>query len=616
MALMTIAVREGETILYEKTLSGPVEVGRQQFDEPGPFAVVAHGAEYRLIVANSETRMTPRRMIRLTCDDQSIKVENIHEWMVFQLKQGPLKPVAVQSTTEPIQIPLPDGKTLCAQIAPSKAESNSNARPPAEYRRIDTIAPGPTIHNASQTAHVIGLLNAGSLGTRNRKQIFELLRSTLEVVEQSAGSSEFFESAVKAAAESLNLDRALVLLEEDHRWLTSAEYSGGEIVPATDRWSVTLVDCVVTEGRTVIYNPSSKLLGSGPPGRSLANIRWAVASPILNEQRTVVGVLYGERSLLTTPESPGISDIEASLFEVLASAVAGGLARRREAQARAQLEQFFSARVTDELRTDPNLLEGRDSAVTVLFCDVRGFSTVTSKLGPKKAIEWINDVLTELSQCVLNFDGVLVDYVGDELFAMWGAPGNQPDHAVRALSTFIAMSDCMAPLRERWNSQLAYPFGVGIGLNTGIARVGNTGSRLKFKYGPLGDTVNVGSRVQGATRHFQVEALATETTVKESACEDRARRLGMTRMVGIDDPIMVYELVSHVTDSWTELRDRYCNALKHFEMAEFREAAAELGTLAKAFPDDGPTLLLLNRVVTELVRPSSKFSSILDLVSK
>jgi adenylate cyclase len=561
-------------------------------------------------------RSLPRKMIRLSCDGENVSVENIHDRLVLNVDGAALEPSAVHSSTANFEIQLPDGRSICVRPGGAHHRGSSGRRETGEYRPLETMPPLPLAEILNQPALAIDRLNADELDARNRKRVIEMLRAALLVLEHSAGTSAFFESAVQAASTSLDLDRVLILLTDNHTWRTAAEYSFGELTQPTERWSDTLVDRVITDGRTIIYEPETNLFDAQKPGSSLTKVEWAVASPILDERRDVVGILYGERTSMRESRSLAITDAEATLLEVLASAVAGGLARQRESRARTQLEQFFSAQVTDQLRTDPHLLEGRDATVTVLFADVRGFSAVTERLGPGKTIEWINDVLTELSECVLKYDGVLVDYVGDEIFAMWGAPGDQPDHSARAIAAATAMSQCTGVLRERWSAVLPSNFGFGIGISSGNARVGNTGSRLKFKYGPLGNTVNVGSRVQGATKHFRVGVLATESAVKAANCHERSRRLGRVGLLGIEEPLVLYEVVPVVTQLWAQLRDRYCGALDFFEKAEFGKAAAELGTLVAVYPDDGPTLLLLNRVVNQLVNTTPEFTSIMRLDSK
>src|SRR5207244_12765308 len=144
-----------------------------------------------------------------------------------------------------------------------------------------------------------------------------------------------------------------------------------------------------------------------------------------------------------------------------------------------------------QLADNPDLRTGRDAEVTMLSCDIRGFSRICNNLGPARALDWVNDALGTLSDCVLAEQGVLVDYVGDELLAMWGAPASQPDHAVRACRSALGMLASVQVLNDRWLTTVKEPMGLSIGINSGTARVGNVGSERKFKYGALGTTVNL-----------------------------------------------------------------------------------------------------------------------------
>src|SRR5262249_30543675 len=171
--------------------------------------------------------------------------------------------------------------------------------------------------------------------------------------------------------------------------------------------------------------------------------------------------------------------------------------------AHTRFEQFFTAELARQLAARPDLLEGRDTEVTILFCDIRGFSRISERLGPSCTVEWLTDVMTALSECVLTWQGVLVDYIGDELMAMWGAPEPQEDHARLACRAALDMLARLPGLSERWQPVLGEPIEIGLGINTGVARVGKSGSPHKIRYGPLGNTVNLASRVQGATKYLK-----------------------------------------------------------------------------------------------------------------
>src|SRR5262249_62377429 len=126
--------------------------------------------------------------------------------------------------------------------------------------------------------------------------------------------------------------------------------------------------------------------------------------------------------------------------------------------------------------------------------------------------------------------GAIVDYAGDGILAVWHAPSPQPDHALRACSAALDMLGMMTDLNERWRETAGGKLALGIGINTGIAQVGNTGSSRKFKYGPHGHTVNLASRVQAATKKLGLPLRITEATRASLSPEVAVRRLGTGRL--------------------------------------------------------------------------------------
>ena len=141
--------------------------------------------------------------------------------------------------------------------------------------------------------------------------------------------------------------------------------------------------------------------------------------------------------------------------------------------------------------------------------------------------------MQHLTARIMESSGVVVDYIGDGLLAMWNAPLEQPDHAALACRAALAMRDGLPELNRRWEGRLGKPIGLGIGINSGAALVGNTGSHQKFKYGPLGHTVNLASRVEGATKHLGVSLLLTGSTRNSLGSSFATRRLCRARVVGI-----------------------------------------------------------------------------------
>ncbi|HJT77967.1 MAG TPA: adenylate/guanylate cyclase domain-containing protein, partial [Gemmataceae bacterium] len=217
---------------------------------------------------------------------------------------------------------------------------------------------------------------------------------------------------------------------------------------------------------------------------------------------------------------------------------------------------------------------------------------------------------------ILDHQGVLVDYAGDEVMAMWGAPAEQPDHARLACRAARAMVDRLADLNAHWQGVLGGPMAFGIGINTGEARVGNVGSHRKFKYGLHGTTANLASRVQGATKYLRAGILVTAATRAALGDEFALRRLCRIGVVNIEQPVELYELRPQPGPGWPALRDGYEKALTAFEEGDFRQAAGLLGNLLVDHPDDGPSLVLLSRAVQAVMEAGGEGGAVWRLPGK
>jgi adenylate cyclase len=217
---------------------------------------------------------------------------------------------------------------------------------------------------------------------------------------------------------------------------------------------------------------------------------------------------------------------------------------------------------------------------------------------------------------VLAHSGVLVDYIGDEVIAMWGAPKEEPAHARLACRAALDMLAKVPEINARWQGLFGEPMGLGIGINTGVAQVGNTGSAYKFKYGALGNTVNLASRVQGATKYLKTGLLVTGSTRARLDSNFATRLLCRVAVVNIAEPVDLYELTQADRPGWDKLRHGYEEALALFDRRDFRATAQRLGNLLAEFPDDGPSLLLLSRAVECLVHDAAEFEPVWRLPGK
>src|SRR5262249_37511214 len=192
---------------------------------------------------------------------------------------------------------------------------------------------------------------------------------------------------------------------------------------------------------------------------------------------------------------------------------------------------------------DPKLLEGRNQEVTILVSDLRGFTNMSERLAPETTCRVVRDVTDPLSEQIIAQGGVIADYAGDGILAMWNAPVPQADNIDRACRAALAMQAELPGLNAKWHETAGVELAIGIGINTGMAQVGNTGSNRKLKYGPHGMTVNMTSRLQDATKKAGVPILISESVRAKLADRFSAQPVGTMELKGITGPVPLYHLV-------------------------------------------------------------------------
>jgi adenylate cyclase len=602
-----VRVIDRQQIVYSQDFAGPVELGRQNDGKEELYSCkLLPSGRWRAVIARVDEDTLSRRHACLEpADGGRVRITNVSAKVPIRLDDGS---------------ELPAGATCEVNLPVMLAIGKKTVRVQARDRRESILSSLPT----SLTPPGLPSLTVSRFPTLSVSSNIEMealvrwLQTTMEVLHSAASSSDFFQKAAQAVVDIVGLDTGRVLLDAED-WKPVAVHAAAHIA-LDPGWqpSQNVLTRVRQEKRTFWQGPDQD---DPELAESLLGVEVVVAAPILNREGAVIGAIYGDcRYDGVIRTRPQLTKLEAMLIELLASGVATGLARLEQEKAVVEADvrfgQFFTPELSRQLALQPDLLKGRDSEVTLLFCDIRAFSRISERLGPAGTVEWIGDVMGALSDCVLAHRGVLVDYIGDELLAMWGAPEEQADHPRMACRAALDMIATLARLNERWQSVLQEPMALGIGINTGTARVGNTGSRHKFKYGPLGHTVNLASRVQGATKYLRSRLLVTESTQQRLGTEFATRRLCKVHVVNIARPVDLYELVPPGLPGWLDVKERYERALAEFERGHFRAAASTLGNLLSEHADDGPTMVLLSRAITAVVEDRADFNPVWDLPGK
>lgn len=600
---------QGQVILQEE-LVGPLQLGRQKTGEPPPpkRVVTQEGGRsaVKLIIARLEDATVGRNHALLEpIPGKPTHVRLTNQSSVVPIQLHPGDPIPALQVRD---VPLPVLFTLGTRaIRVEESEVFESLAGP-------TLQPGQSLLTGGGSAPQQSLVSLfRSNAPPNPEHMLDWLQSTVSVLQQAASAPEFLPQAAQAALNAAALDNAAVLRLRDDTWTIAAHASasGSDI---NWRPSHTILTRVREEKRT-LFKPQA----AGQNIESLTGVTTLVAAPILNARGEVVGALYGDRRTATAMRSP-MTNLEAKVIEVLACGVAAGLARLEQEQfalaQRVQFEQFVTPEVAAQLEADPEMLAGREANVTLLFCDIAGFSRISERLGPRDTVAWVNDVMETLSECVRDEQGTLVDYIGDELIAMWGAPLPCTDHAVRACRAAIAMLRTKPRLDARWRARLGEPIDFGIGINTGVVQVGNTGTRRKLKYGPLGGDVNLASRVQGATRYLRTNLLITGAVRRELGAEFPCRRLSRVKVKHIEQAVDLYEIPADASPAWLELDHEYERALDLWEAGDVMQTMAILSNLVPKHPTDGPLMLLLARAIDIWTRGQPKYDSHWELPGK
>jgi adenylate cyclase len=575
--------------------AGPLELGRgSQRDVP------------RHVIQGDKS--VSRDQLRLEeVGSAMVRLENLSATTAVMIPGvEPIPPSQSRDVRLPLTLTV--GMTRIAiRLDPLPADDSGNTLPPPAP--VTPSAPPPGLRSLPSSGDTGSPPPAGAHRTHSPTMdevggIGPWLERIIGLQKSAGDSREFHDKAARALVDLVGLDLGLVLLQQaSGAWSIAGSAVDSDMT--TVRYSRTLLEAVVAQRRTFFDDIDS--IDGANSSASLTDVESGVASPVFGTNDDVVGVLYGVRTTQGLVTRGPITALDAQLVQLLAGSIGATLARSTANRARATFEQFFTRELSEQLALNPDLLDGRDAEVSLLFCDIRGFSRVSERLGSAGTMEWVRDVMGVLSDCVLAHSGVLVDYIGDEMIAMWGAPVAQEDHASLACRAAIDMLAALPGLDRRWAERIGEPTTFGIGINSGIACVGNTGSRHKFKYGPLGNTVNLASRVQGATKYVRSPILVTGATRARLGGRIATRRICRVRVVNISEPVDLHELGHPDDPGWEALQRGYEGALTAFEKGDFHTAAHILGGLLRERPNDGPSLLLLSRVANCLVAPDDDF---------
>ena len=272
---------------------------------------------------------------------------------------------------------------------------------------------------------------------------------------------------------------------------------------------------------------------------------------------------------------------------------------REKKKIKGAFQYYLTASVINEMLKDPSKLKlgGDKKDLSVLFSDIRGFTTVSEKLTPEELVHLLNEYLTAMTDVVFKYEGLLDKYMGDAIMAVFGAPLDQPDHPKRACMTAMGMMNELRKLQKKWTDEGRPVLDIGIGINSGDMVVGNMGSEMRFDYTVMGDSVNLGSRLEGINKEYGTNIVISEFTYESVKDALFCRELDSVRVKGKLLPVRIYELLGEKKDSeeWNDFVRVFDEGLAHYKQCRWDDAINCFQSATEIRSGDPPSELYIKR---------------------
>ena len=262
------------------------------------------------------------------------------------------------------------------------------------------------------------------------------------------------------------------------------------------------------------------------------------------------------------------------------------LQQKKEKFLRDAFSSYLSEDLMQELIKNPSALRlgGEKKELSILFSDIRGFTTISESMSPEELIKLLNRYFTPMTDAVLEKKGMLDKYIGDAVMAFFNAPVDVPDHPDKACECALLMIERLDALNEEFANEGLPHIRIGIGINTAEVIVGNMGSDTRFNYTVIGDGVNLASRVEGLTKNYGVSILITEFTVAKLQGNFLYRKIEPVQVKGKEEPVLLYELMADTTHNQA-LKVLYDKALEIYINGDLKKAEVAFGELLREYDD-------------------------------
>lgn len=271
-----------------------------------------------------------------------------------------------------------------------------------------------------------------------------------------------------------------------------------------------------------------------------------------------------------------------------------------EKRVKTTMARYMTKEIMDKLlEGGESVLGGSAQEVTILFSDIRRFTTISERIGARETVSMLNGYFSEMVEVVFAHGGILDKYIGDAIMALFGAPLVGPADADNAVAVANEMCRVLRRLNEQRVARGEAAIDIGVGLSTGEVVAGNIGSPKRMDYTVIGDSVNLASRLEGANKFYGTQVLLSEFTHRKLTRGGLFRQIDLMRVKGKNEPVAVFEAMDHLPPglypSLEAVVETFANGVGRYRARDWRGAMRAFGTALDLNPDDTPSRLYLDR---------------------
>jgi len=346
-----------------------------------------------------------------------------------------------------------------------------------------------------------------------------------------------------------------------------------------------------------------------------------VTEPIKNVVRTMKDIITSndlskrvrveyddEVGYLSTWFNRMVEDLESAYNQVKQYAYKSVLAKNSEERIRHIFQKYVPGEIIDEVlkAKGEKLLIGKKQNATILFSDIRSFTSISERLSAEELVTSLNNYFNVMVSIIIEHKGIIDKFIGDAIMALFGAPVQYADDPLQAILTGLSMIEALKGFNKNQSRHGRPVFKIGIGLNTGEVVVGNIGSNQKLEYTCIGDAVNLASRLEGLTKVYGVPIIISEYTLNQAGNKVKARELDSVRVRGKVQPVKIYEPYGEVHDSVRQGYRAFNEAIRLYRSRDFERASRLFSESGRILSDDMPSKMYVDRCRELILHPPTE----------